>query len=102
MPPTNDDLITRHLLIDGRVQGVGFRYSLRHQAQTLGLTGWVRNRSEGTVEALVHGKAEAIDKLTAWAYRGPPGARVDRVAFDDRPTTVEERAWTDVIQRPTY
>jgi acylphosphatase len=72
-------MATRRLLISGRVQGVGFRYSLQREAQRLGLAGWVRNRSDGSVEALAHGAAEALDALAAWARRGPPAARVAEV-----------------------
>lgn len=96
------EFVTRHLIIDGRVQGVGFRWSLCYEAERLGITGWVRNRSEGSVEALVHGTLNDVDTLTAWAQHGPPGARVDHIAFDDRPTTANERGWTEFIQRPTF
>lgn len=67
---------TCHLLISGRVQGVGYREALRRQAQSSGCTGWVRNRADGSVEAIVQGPQEAIDKLIAWARRGPPAAQV--------------------------
>ena len=77
--------VTRRLLIEGRVQGVGFRWSFMEQARELGLDGWVRNRSDGSVEALVSGPVEAVDTLTGWAHRGPPQARVDRVTWQDEP-----------------
>jgi acylphosphatase len=69
-------MIVQRLQITGRVQGVGFRYAMRHEAQRLGVSGWVRNRRDGSVEALVQGAAEPVDALIAWARRGPPGARV--------------------------
>jgi acylphosphatase len=69
----------KHLHIHGLVQGVGFRWSLAHEAQRLGLTGWVRNRRDGTVEAVVCGDAAALARMVAWAYRGPPAARVSHV-----------------------
>ena len=78
-------VVTRRLLIQGRVQGVGFRWSLHAEAVTLGLRGWVRNRSDGRVEALVCGEEEAVDALTVWAHRGPDHARVDRVLCNDEP-----------------
>ena len=68
-----------HMVIKGRVQGVGFRYSAYRQAQSLGLTGWVRNRSDGTVEAEFEGARGALDSMLAWAKEGPPLARVSSV-----------------------
>src|SRR5574341_1678717 len=73
------DMQTRRLTITGRVQGVGFRYAMQDEAERRGVRGWVRNRRDGTVEALVHGPAEAVDALIAWARRGPPGAHVGDV-----------------------
>ena len=73
------DRKTLHLIIYGRVQGVFYRDSMRSQAQGLSVAGWVRNRSDGTVEALVQGEAAAVDMIVQWAHRGPPHARVERV-----------------------
>ncbi len=70
---------TLHLLIHGRVQGVCFRDSMRREAQRLGVAGWVRNRSDGTVEAVVHGEAAIVDAIVSWAQYGPELARVERV-----------------------
>lgn len=75
--------ICRNLRIQGRVQGVGYRWSLCVEAERLGLSGWVRNRRDGSVEALVSGPAEALDALLLWVQRGPPMARVDRVLCND-------------------
>ena len=73
----NPDMrITRHLRIDGRVQGVGYRAALAAEAESGGISGWVRNRRDGTVEALVQGSPEAVEKILDWARHGPPGARV--------------------------
>jgi len=69
-------MIKRRLRITGKVQGVGFRYALQEAADRLGVTGWVRNRRDGSVEALVQGDPAAVDATIAWARRGPPGARV--------------------------
>ena len=71
--------MVRHLHIFGLVQGVGFRYRFMEEAQYLGVTGWVRNRRGGSVEAMVAGAAEAVEALIAWARRGPPAASVERV-----------------------
>lgn len=70
---------TLHLSITGRVQGVGYRDSMRIQALRAGCTGWVRNRRDGSVEAVIEGAPEAVAGVVAWARRGPPAARVDRV-----------------------
>jgi acylphosphatase len=70
---------TLHLVIQGRVQGVWFRDSMRREAERLAVCGWVRNRSDGAVEAMVQGEAGAVDALLTWAQRGPPLAKVDRV-----------------------
>jgi acylphosphatase len=69
-------MLTLELRITGRVQGVGFRYALRDEANRLGINGWVRNRRDGSVEALVQGAPAAVEALVAWARRGPPGSRV--------------------------
>lgn len=71
--------IIRHLHITGRVQGVGFRYYMQRKAQELGVTGWVRNRRDGGVEALIQGNPEAVETLIAWARRGPQSAVVSGV-----------------------
>jgi len=70
------------LVIHGRVQGVGFRAALAWEAQKEGMTGWVRNRRDGTVEAMICGGDEAVAAMIAWSRRGPPGARVDRVEVE--------------------
>jgi len=86
----------KHLIVSGRVQGVGFRMSMCYEAERLGVTGWVRNRRDGAVEAVVDGDPAAVAAMIAWAKSGPPGARVTGVAvseaegsfagFDSRPT----------------
>ena len=73
---------TQHLLIQGRVQGVWFRESMRREAERLGVTGWVRNTPDGAVEAVVQGPAEAVDALVEWARSGPPMARVDGIEIE--------------------
>jgi len=71
--------MARHLKISGRVQGVGFRYSMAEEAGRLGITGWVRNRRDGTVEAVVDGDPDALEGIVAWARQGPRGSQVTDV-----------------------
>ena len=75
--------LTRHLSIEGRVQGVGFRAYMQHKARELGVTGWVRNRSDGSVEAVVQGAPEAVEAMLACARRGPRSALVSDVAITE-------------------
>jgi acylphosphatase len=75
--------------IRGRVQGVGYRAWVDHQARTYGLEGWVRNRRDGSVEALFAGSAEVVAKMTALCRRGPSSARVE--------TVMEEAAGVDAL-----
>jgi len=84
------------LEIRGRVQGVGYRASMASQARRLGLCGWVRNRRDGSVEAVVAGPAEAAQRLVAWARTGPPAAVVDSVQ-----TVAAEGRFEGFEQRPT-
>ena len=73
---------TLHLVIHGRVQGVFFRDSMRREAQRLGIAGWVRNRSDGTVESAVQGESADVDAIVRWARRGPDRAQVERVEIE--------------------
>lgn len=86
-----------HLLITGRVQGVGFRHSLCAEARRVGACGWVRNRADGSVEAVIEGATQAQLALLAWARRGPPGARVDAI----RENTVPDSGIQGFGQRAT-
>jgi acylphosphatase len=72
-------VIRRRAVVHGQVQGVGFRYACAQQAADLGVGGWVRNRPDGTVEAVVQGEPDAVDCLLAWLAHGPAHARVSRV-----------------------
>jgi acylphosphatase len=78
-----NETVTKRLIISGRVQGVFFRDSMRQQARQLGVTGWVRNRSDGTVEAMVQGKPDAVKKMIEWAHRGPDAAKVTEVQIEE-------------------
>jgi acylphosphatase len=73
----------RHVTIRGRVQGVGYRYWFEQQARARGLEGWVRNRRDGSVEAVLAGPAKAVAELIAQCRRGPSAARVDAVQDED-------------------
>lgn len=70
-----------HVYISGRVQGVFFRAETTHTARAFNLTGWVRNMSDGRVEALFEGKKGDIDKMVEWCRIGPPAARVEKVMY---------------------
>ena len=72
-------IVAKHLRIIGIVQGVGYRASFDAQARTLGVSGWVRNRLDGSVETMIRGDDAIVQKLIAWAHRGPVMARVDRI-----------------------
>jgi acylphosphatase len=72
----------RRLLIAGIVQGVGFRYAMAAQARLLGVGGWVRNRRDGSVEAMIAGDAAQINEMLAWSRIGPAGAAVDDVLVE--------------------
>jgi acylphosphatase len=83
-------MIHRHLSITGRVQGVAYRAWMIDQAQSLGITGWVRNRADGSVEAVVAGPAEQVEALLARVRHGPSGARVADVAVTEAPARVHD------------
>lgn len=88
----------RHLHIHGHVQGVGYRWSMVREAGRLGVRGWVRNRREGTVEAVVVGPAQAVEAMVVWARRGPQGAAVAHVDVSEGH---DEGAFEGFEQRPT-
>ncbi len=75
--------IARKVVVSGRVQGVFFRDSTRREAQRLGVGGWVRNRSDGRVEALFEGPADAVEQLVRWCREGPRHADVDDVSVTE-------------------
>jgi acylphosphatase len=86
-----------HLLIEGRVQGVGYRQWFAGEARSLGLTGWVRNRADGRVEAIISGKTESMERLVAASQRGPRFAAVSRIERHG----IESENWPDFAIRPT-
>jgi acylphosphatase len=77
------DRIVRHLRIEGRVQGVGYRFFMEAVAAEHGISGWVRNRRDGSVEALVQGTPDAVAAVIEAARRGPPHSRVTEVRVSE-------------------
>ena len=92
-----DMTVTRHLTIHGRVQGVWYRGWAVRTARKLGLSGWVRNRNDGSVEAIVEGDAESVREFIRLAGDGPPDARVERIDEED----VARLGATGFEQHPT-
>lgn len=90
-----------HLIIHGVVQGVGYRQWLRRRALDAGLAGWVRNRADGTVEALLSGPPDTVEMLVADAMRGPLGAKVGRIDRRDDQSFRANRVDTDFVILPT-
>ena len=79
------DRVVVHVRIEGRVQGVWYRGWTVEEARHLGLDGWVRNRRDGSVEAVFAGPKEAVDAMVGLCHRGPPSARVERVVAEPSP-----------------
>ncbi len=92
--------ITRQLRIRGRVQGVGFRDALRRVAIAQSCTGWVRNRRDGSVEAVLQGSESAVRALAEWAHRGPPASKVTSVEMGDAQTE-HDRPYAEFDFLPT-
>jgi acylphosphatase len=79
-------MVRRRVIVHGRVQGVGFRYSVARAAETRGVAGWAVNRPDGTLEAVLEGEPDAVDSLVRFCHEGPRGAEVDDVdVFEERP-----------------
>ncbi len=85
------DRVRVRVVVTGRVQGVWFRDSCREQARALNVGGYVRNRSDGAVEAEFEGPPAAVARMVAWCREGPPRARVDDVHVEDLPATGDAR-----------
>jgi len=75
--------------VRGRVQGIGYRYACERQALALGLTGWVRNRRDGSVEAMLQGTADSLAQMQRWLRNGMPAAKVDDLAITQLPPPFE-------------
>jgi acylphosphatase len=91
-------VIRVHVRVHGRVQGVYYRASAQEEAQRLGLVGWVRNRADGTVEAVAEGEEAVVESFLAWCRRGPERARVDQVEVERLAPIATE---TEFTVRPT-
>ena len=79
-------MVRRRIIVHGRVQGVGFRFSVARAAETRGVAGWAGNRADGTLEAVFEGNPEAVESLVRFSEQGPRGAKVDRVElFEEEP-----------------
>ena len=74
-----------HVIVEGRVQGVYFRAYTKDTAVKLGLSGWVRNRPDGSVESLIEGKKTAVEKMLQWLHKGPPHSLVETVHATEEP-----------------
>ena len=75
---------TLYVRVTGRVQGVGFRAAAVRQAHMLGVRGWVQNNPDGSVEALLQGSVEQVDRMLSWLHKGPPSAAVKEVVHETR------------------
>jgi len=83
------DIVAKHLTIRGRVQGVGYRHYIAYKARQFQITGWVRNRADGSVEAIVAGTPDAVNAMLERARRGPPAATVTAFEVADSDETFE-------------
>lgn len=78
-------MVRRHVVVHGRVQGVFFRDSTRERAQAHGVAGWVANRPDGAVEAVLEGEPDAVDRVVRFLETGPPRADVERIETSEEP-----------------
>lgn len=85
MSDTPDDQVTLTVVVRGRVQGVGFRFSARSRARKLNLTGYVRNEPDGSVRVVCEGPRERVEQFKRWLRQGPPGAHVTDLDTREEP-----------------
>jgi len=76
-------IVTKKVIISGRVQGVFYRMSAKQKAENIGITGWVKNRSDGRVEAIFQGYSKKVDEMIKWCYMGPSLSKVENVDIED-------------------
>jgi acylphosphatase len=87
-------MIRTHIIVEGRVQGVGFRANTRRVASQLGLNGWARNLRDGRVEIVVEGDPELVERLIQWCQRGPTSAYVSKITTEKTEATGEFNRFT--------
>ena len=85
------DKICRHVYLEGRVQGVGFRAFTRRNAQRLGVSGWVKNLSDGRVEAVIYGEKDKVEDLISRMETGPSVAKVEGIEVEEQETPPAEK-----------
>ncbi|MGF6757660.1 acylphosphatase [Paraburkholderia sp. GAS42] len=85
-PDLDSRIETYYVRVRGLVQGVGFRHATVRQAHALGIKGWVANLDDGSVEAMLQGAANQVDRMLSWLRHGPPAARVTEVTGEERST----------------
>jgi acylphosphatase len=95
---TDDAAVARHVIVEGLVQGVGYRDFARRAALRLGVSGWVRNRSDGTVEALIAGAPAPVEAMLAELRRGPRGAEVTSLQILDPGEADDAKTGTFIIR----
>jgi acylphosphatase len=91
---TNESIQRLRVVVTGRVQGVGFRYATLDEARRLGLTGWVRNCRDGSVELVAEGPRQRLERLLIWCHDGPSGALVSNAEAQWNEPTGEFRSFT--------
>lgn len=86
-------MVRRHVVVTGAVQGVWFRDTCQNVARRAGVAGWIRNRTDGSVEAIFEGPDDAVDQLVAWCHEGPERAEVAQVTVTDEPVEGSAGFW---------
>lgn len=95
-------MVRAHITVEGRVQGVSFRASTVEAAALHGVLGWVRNKPDGAVEAVLEGEEESVKRLIEWCRTGPPTARVERLNLSWEPFKDEFDDFTALTRHTTY
>jgi acylphosphatase len=87
-------LVARRFVLRGHVQGVGFRFFAESAARVEGLSGWVQNQHDGSVEVFAEGDREAVDRFETKLRRGPARARIERIVVDDEAPSGQSRGFS--------